>query len=55
MSNPSEEQRQQNREMDVESMAKVVFRNLKKNPQTHLDGLGFSHYVEELGSPLFSK
>ena len=28
----SEEQRQKNREMDVESLAKVVFHNLKKNP-----------------------
>lgn len=55
MSNLSEEERQQNRNRDVESVAKVVFRNLKKNPQTHFDGLGFSHYVEELGSPLFSK
>lgn len=43
------------RDRDVESVAKVVFRNLKKNPKTYLDGLGFSHYVEELGSPLFSK
>ena len=51
----SEEERQQNRKMDVESVAKVVFRNLKKNPETYLDGSDFSCYVEELGSPLFSK
>ncbi len=55
MSNLSEEERQQNRNRDVEYVAKVVFRNLKKNPKTDLDGLGFSDYVEELGSPLFSK
>ena len=55
MSNLSEEERQQNRNRDVESVAKVVFRNLKKNPRTYLDGLGFFHDVEELGSPLFSK
>ena len=51
----SEEQHQKNREMDVESLAKVLFHNLKKNSKTYLDGLNFSRYVEELGSPLFSK
>ena len=51
----SEEQQQKNREMDVESLAKVLFHNLKKNSKTYLDGLNFSHYVEELGSSLFSK
>ena len=55
MSNFSKEERKQNRNRNVESVAKVVFRNLKKNPKTYLDELGFSHYVEELGSPLFSK
>ncbi len=55
MSNLSEEQRQENREMAVESVAKVVFRNLKKNPKTYLDGSNFATYVEELGHPLFSK
>ena len=50
----SEEERQQNREMDVESLAKVVFRNLKQNSKTYLDGRNFSPYVEELGKPLFS-
>ena len=55
MSNLSEEQRQKNREMAVESVAKVVFRNLKRKPETYLDGLGFSHDVEGLGSPVFSK
>ena len=49
----SEEQRQKNREMDVESLAKVLFHNLKKNSKTYLDGLNFSRYVTELGSPLF--
>ena len=53
--NLGEEQRQQVQDMDVESVAKVVFRNLKKNPKTYLDGADFSPYVEELGSPLFSK
>ena len=51
----NEKERQQNRKMDVESVAKVVFRNLKKNPETYLDGSNFSRYVEDLGSPLFSK
>ena len=51
----SEEQQQKNREMGVESLAKVLFHNLKKNSKTYLDRLNFSHYVEELGSPLFSK
>lgn len=50
----SEEQQQKNREMDVESLAKVVFRNLKRNPKTYLDGSNFATYVEELGCPLFS-
>ena len=49
----SEEQWQKNREMDVESLAKVLFHNLKKNPKTYFDGLNFSRYVEELGSPVF--
>ena len=49
----SEEQQQKNREMDVESLAKVLFHNLKKNSKTYLDGLNFSCYVEELGSPVF--
>ena len=49
------EERQQNRNRDVESLAKVLFHNLKKNSKTYLDGSDFSHYVEELGSPLFSK
>ena len=53
MRDPSEEQRQKNREMAVESLAKVLFRNLKRKPATYLDGLGFSHDVEELGHPLF--
>ena len=53
MSNLSEEERQQNRNRDVESVAKVVFRNLKRKPETYLDGSGFSHDVEELGIPLF--
>lgn len=52
MRDPSEEQ-QQNRNRDVESVAKVVFRNLKRKPETYLDGSGFSHDVEDLGSPLF--
>ena len=51
----SEEERQQNREMDVESLAKVVFRNLKQNSKTYLDGSNFSPYVDDLGSPLFLK
>lgn len=53
MRNLSEEQRQKNREMAVESLAKVLFRNLKRKPETYLDGWGFSHDVEELGRPLF--
>ena len=56
MRNPlTEEQQQQNRKLDVESVAKVVFLNLKKNPMTYLDGSNVSLYVEDLGSPLFSK
>ena len=51
----SVEERQRNREMDIESIAKVVFRNLKKNPNTYLDGSNFSPYVEDLGSTLFPK
>ena len=49
----SEEQRQKNWEMDVESLAKVLFHNLKKNSETYLDEVNFSRYVTELGSPLF--
>ena len=49
----NEQEHQQNQEVDVGSLAKVLFRNLKKNPKTYLDGLNFSHYIEELGSPLF--
>ena len=48
-----EEQWQKNREMDVESLAKVLFHNLKKNSKIYFDGLNFSCYVEELGSPVF--
>ena len=49
----SEEQRRKNREMAVETLAKVLFRNLKRKPRTYLDGPDFSHYIEELGRPLF--
>ena len=51
----NEQEYHQNQEVDVESVAKVVFRNLKDNPMTYLEGKNFSRYVEELGSPLFSK
>ena len=51
----NEQERQQDREMDVESVAKVVFHHLTNNPMTYLDGSNFSLYVEDLGSPLFSK
>ena len=54
MRNPSEEELKQNREMDIESLAKVIFRGLKKNPNTYLDGSGFSRDVDELGNPLFA-
>ena len=47
----NEQERQQIREMDVETLAKFVFRNLKKNPKTYLDGLDFAFYVDDLGSP----
>ena len=49
----SEEQRQQNRGMDVESLAKVIFRYLKENFNTYLDGSNFSPYVEELRNAVF--
>ncbi len=49
----SEEQRQQNRGMYVESLAKVIFRYLKENFNTYLDGSNFSPYVEELRNAVF--
>ena len=51
----SEEERQRNREMDIESIAKVLLRNLKEKSNTYLDGSNFSPYVEDLGSTLFPK
>ena len=55
MRNLNEQERQQHDEMTVESVAKVVFRHLTNKPMTYLDGSNFSLYVEDLGSPLFSK
>ena len=51
----NEQKHQQNDEMNVESIAKVVFHHLTNNPMTYFDGSNFSLYVEDLGSPLFSK
>ena len=54
MRNPSEEEQKQNRKMDVESLAKVVFRylkdNLKPNPKSQL----FYLLVDDLRKDLFS-
>ena len=55
MRNLNEQERQQHDEMTVESVAKVVFHHLTNNPMTYFDGSNFSLYVEDLGSPLFSK
>ena len=48
----NEEQRQQNREMDVESLAKVVFRHLKENLDLDPDDPDYSS-VERLIRDLF--
>ena len=42
-----EEQQQPIAEMDIESIAKVVFRGLKRKPKTYLDELDFSVDVED--------
>ena len=55
MRNLNEQERQQHDEMTIESVAKVVFHHLTNNPMTYFDGSNFSLYVEDLGSPLFSK
>ena len=45
----SEEQRQQIRDSDVETLAKCVFRELKKNSKTYLDGSEFAFKIDYLG------
>ena len=42
-----EDQQQPIAEMDIESIAKIVFRGLKRKPKTYLDGSDFSVDVED--------
>ena len=51
----NEQECQLDQELNVESMAKVVFRHLKKKPKSYLDGSDFSFYVEVLRGELKSE
>ncbi len=52
----TEEQRQKDlRKMDVETLAKFVFRHLKEKPKTYLDGSDFSLYIDFFRSDEFPK
>ncbi len=50
----TEEQRQKNREeMDVESLAIYVLRDLKEKPKTYLDGSDFSFLIDDFRNDAF--
>ena len=49
----TEEQRQQVPDMDIESLAKVAFRQLRENPKSYLDWSDFSLDVEELKNAVY--
>lgn len=49
----TEEQKQEHRKIDIESLAKVVFRYLKSNPDLDPDLLGFADSVTTLMRELF--
>ncbi|RKU13510.1 hypothetical protein C6502_03875 [Candidatus Poribacteria bacterium] len=49
----TEAEKQQHRELDVESLATVVFRYLKDNPDSEPDGQDFYHSVDGLWNVLF--